>query len=61
MCISSKTSKEDDKIFIYDEHMERWREDKNGDLICNMVEGVLLPYYKNLKKIIEKEYMECNI
>ena len=61
VCISSKTSKEDDKIFIYDEHMERWREDKNGDLICNMVEGVLLPYYKNLKKIIEKEYMECNI
>ena len=61
VCIPSKTSKDDDKIYIYDEHMERWRLDVNGDLICNMIEGVLLPYYKNLKKIIEKEYIECNI
>lgn len=61
VCIPSKTLKDDDKIYIYDEHMERWRLDVNGDLICNMIEAVLLPYYKNIKKIIEKEYIECNI
>ena len=61
VCIPSKTLKDDDKIYIYDEHMERWRLDVNGDLICNMIEGVLLPYYKNIKKIIEKEYIECSI
>ena len=58
VCIPSKTLKDDDKIYVYDELMKRWRSDVNGDLICNMIEDVLLPYYKSLKINLEKDYMD---
>ena len=46
-------------IYVFDNALKKWRVDSSGDITCNLIEDIMIPYYTLLKDSINKEHDNC--